>query len=72
MGKLVCANVVEHGMPGRRLNAAEGAQRAGEIARDLRAYADSGMDPAFAAKLLAAAAELEARLALTAGEPVAA
>jgi hypothetical protein len=57
-------------MPGKRLNAGEGAQRAGEIARDLRAYADSGMDPTFAAKLLAAAAELEARLTSAAGDPV--
>lgn len=30
------------------------------IARDLRAYADAGMEPVFANKLLAIAAELEA------------
>ena len=36
------------------------AERSTRIARDLRAYADAGMDSAFASKLLAIAAELEA------------
>ncbi|MEI9995572.1 MAG: hypothetical protein WDM91_13330 [Rhizomicrobium sp.] len=35
-------------------------ERAAEIARDLRAYAEAGADPRYAAKLLAAAAELDA------------
>ena len=36
------------------------ADRTSRIARDLRAYADAGMEPTFAVKLLAIAAELEA------------
>ena len=36
------------------------ADRTGRVARDLRAYADAGMEPVFANKLLAIAAELEA------------
>ena len=31
----------------------------GQVARDLRTYADAGMDPLFAAKLRAIAAELD-------------
>jgi len=42
------------------------------IARDLRAYADAGMDPTLATKLRAAAAEMEQRLQFYAGEPVSA
>ena len=37
-----------------------GPRRTSEIARDLRAYASAGMEPAYASKLLAAAAELDA------------
>jgi hypothetical protein len=37
------------------------ADRTDAIVHTLRAYARAGMDPTFAAKLLAAAAELEAR-----------
>lgn len=40
----------------------ESTDRSSAIARDLRAYADSGMDPAFAAKLRAAAEEIEQRI----------
>jgi hypothetical protein len=54
-------------MPGR--NGADSAERIIAIARDLRAYAQSGMEPAFAAKLVAAAEEIERRIAAaTAGE----
>jgi hypothetical protein len=38
------------------------------IARDLRAYASSGMEPAFAAKLLEAAEEIERRTASSKSE----
>ncbi len=37
--------------------------RNGEIARDLRALANAGVEPHYAMKLLAAAAELEASVA---------
>ena len=44
-----------------KTNSAEtAADRTTRVARDLRAYADNGMEPAFADKLLAIATELEA------------
>lgn len=42
--------------------ATDKAERIVTIARDLRAYADSGTEPTFAAKLRAAAEEIEQRL----------
>ncbi|HEY0105560.1 MAG TPA: hypothetical protein VGB91_05700 [Rhizomicrobium sp.] len=39
------------------------ANRESELAQRLRAFADSGIDPSYASKLLAAAEELEARAA---------
>ena len=38
----------------------DGPERTCEIARDLREYARAGVEPIYAAKLLAAAAELDA------------
>jgi len=42
-------------------SATDMSERADLIVRDLRAYADSGMEPTFAAKLRAAAEEIERR-----------
>jgi hypothetical protein len=44
--------------------ATDRAERVELIARDLRAYADAGMEPMFAAKLRAAAEEIESARAL--------
>ena len=47
-------------MPDKTNSNETATDRTSRIARDLRAYADAGMEPAFATKLLAIAAELEA------------
>jgi hypothetical protein len=50
------------------ISATDLSERADAIVRDLRSYADSGMEPVFAAKLRAAAEEIERRLSAKAGE----
>ncbi len=51
-------------MPHKTKSVETFGDRTSRVARDLRAYADAGMDPAFAIKLLAIAAELEALVGL--------
>jgi hypothetical protein len=47
-------------MPDKTNSAETSPDNTVQVIRDLRAYADAGMDPVFASKLLAVAAELEA------------
>jgi hypothetical protein len=51
---------MENLMADETIDATNGPERTSAIARDLREYARAGVDPVYAAKLLAVAVELDA------------
>jgi hypothetical protein len=60
MAKILTRLSLEISMADETSTATHASEQTSQIAHDLREYARAGVEPAFASKLLAAAAELDA------------